>query len=273
MIVWDGSKKDTTNYSTDKYLQINSCGFQNASSGYTTVRKKGRLDYHILLITSGICEVLHKDKLHELTSGNLVVYAPGEEQKYSFKSESTSLWCHFTGSIVKELLNSCNLTSGVCFFEPNKAILESYTNLIRRFHQPGREKYANASLLELIYGISNAAAYSKQRESADVILPILTYINANYNKQLTLDELARKSNYSKSRFTKIFSEITGTTPIRYQNDIRLMVSCEMLSSTEFSIAYIAYTCGFNDPLYYSKFFKKKYGVTPTQYRGHCQNRG
>ena len=266
MPVWDGNINDITDFAANKYLQINSCGFQNKLPDHAIIRKKGRSDYHILLINSGMCEVLHKDKLYTLTAGNLVIYAPGEEQKYTFKSEGTSLWCHFTGKIVEELLNSCCISSGVYFLNPSKTIFESYSDLIQRFHQPGREQYANASLLELIYSICDAVNCSDKKENSDLISPILTYINANYNKQITLDKLAEKSGYSKSRFSHIFSEITGTTPIKYQNDIRLKVSCELLQSTELTVADIAFRCGFNDPLYYSKIFKKKYNLTPTEYR-------
>ncbi len=266
MAVWDGSTNDTTNFIIDKYLQINSCGFQNILPDYTVIRRKGRYDYHILIINSGICEALHKDKSYTLTKGNLIVYAPGEQQKYSFQSEGSTLWCHFSGHIVEELLDSCNITSGVYFLNPNKAILESYSNVIQRFHQPGKENFANASLLELIYYIADVLANSEQKNESDGILPILTYINTNYNKKITLQELAKKSGYSKSRFSHIFSKATGTTPIQYQNDIRLKISCEMLSSTKYTIADVAFSCGFNDPLYYSRIFKKKYNITPTQYR-------
>ena len=271
MTVWNGDKKDITNCSSDSFLKINSCGFQNVLSGHTVIREKGRYDYHILLINSGRCRVLHKTKVYTLTEGNFVLYAPGEKQEYTFESESTSLWCHFSGRIVEELLTSCNITSGVYFFQPNRKIFEAYSNLIQRFHQPGMENYANVSFLELVYGISNAAVCFGEKEKSDLILPILTYINANYNKQITLDELAAKSGYSKSRFSHVFSEFTGTTPIKYQNNIRLNASCEMLSSTELTIAAVAYSCGFSDPLYYSKLFKRKYHLTPTEYRQRMLN--
>ncbi len=264
---WYGNLYDTTNFTTDRYLQINSCGFQNVSAGYMVIRENGRYDYHILLMNSGTCEVLHKDKLYALTAGNLVIYAPNEKQQYTFRSESTTLWCHFNGTIIKELLESCDVTSGVYFLNSNKIIFEAYSNVIQRFHQPGRERFANASLLELIYSISNSVTHPAQKDQREeIVLPILAYINANYNKQISLDELAKLSGYSKSRFSHIFSEITGVTPMKYLNDIRLKVSCEMLSSTDYHIADIAFSCGFNDPLYYSKMFKNKYNVTPTQYR-------
>lgn len=271
MRIYYGNQFDTTNFATDKYLQINSCSYQNSSPMYTVIREEGRLDYHILLINSGVCEALHKERLHTLTAGNLIIYAPGEEQRYTFKSESSSLWCHFGGKIVEELFNSCGIKSGVYNLSPNKEIFECYSRVIQRFHQPGREKFANPALLELIYCISDALENPVRNNKGDVILPILTYININYNKKLSLDALAKMSGYSKSRFSHIFSEVTGTTPTKYQNGIRLKVSCEMLSSTDYSINDIAFECGFSDPLYYSRIFRKKYNVSPTEYRLSAKN--
>ena len=263
---WDGNVKDTTNFISDKYLQINNCGFQNTSPGYCVTRKHGRKDYHILLINSGKCELLHKNKLYTLSRGNLAIYAPNEEQKYSFSCGCSTLWCHFSGNIVEELLDSCNLSSGVYFLNPNKEIFESYSTLIQRFHLFNKQPLSNASLIELIYYISNASTLTEQRRNSDIITQVLTYININYNKELTLEELSKKAGYSKSRFSHLFLEIVGMSPIKYQNDIRLKNSCELLHSTNLTITEIAQSCGFNDPLYFSRIFKKKYKISPTQYR-------
>ena len=266
-MIYDGNINDTTNFTTNKFLQINSCGFQNTSSDFCVVRKKGRLDYHILLIDSGMCEVLHNGILYTLNAGNLVLYAPHEEQKYTIKSGSTTLWCHFTGTAVNEILQSCNITSGVYFFNQRKGISEAYAELIKRFHIPGRKDFANASFLELIYNIKDAQLFQNiNEEKHDLLQPVLTYINMNYDKPITVDMLAKQLGYSKSRFSHIFSETMGTTPIKHINDIRLNSACEMLSSTNLSISTIAFNCGFNDPLYFSKLFFKKYKTTPSEYR-------
>ena len=180
MSVWDGNAKDTTDCISEKFLQINSCGFQNALPDFTVIRKKGRCDYHILLMNSGRCEVRYGDKTYTLMPGNLVVYPPGEAQKYSFLTEGSSLWCHFTGTIVKELLDSCNIKGGVYCLRQSKAVLEAYSHMIQQFHQPGREKHANAALLQLIYHISDAANGADRQAQSDSISPILTYMNANH---------------------------------------------------------------------------------------------
>ncbi len=266
MKVFDGSKLDITNFESNNYLQINSCGFQNVISDNTVIRRNGRCDFHILLVNSGMCEAMHNNKYYKLDTGNLVIYAPGEIQQYTFKPGTSTLWCHFTGSIVRELLSSCDIKSGVYFLSSNKSILNSYSNMIHCFYHPMRSKYAHVHFFELIYNISDAIKNLSQNDNPDLILPILTYINANYNNQITLDELSKRAGYSKSRFSHIFSEITGTTPIKYLNDIRLKISCEMLSATNNSVTEIALSCGFNDSLYFRRLFKKKYNMTPSEYR-------
>ncbi len=265
MSIYDGSKRDTSNFVSDKYLAINSCGFQHAAAKYQVIRKNGREDFHILLINNGDAKVLHGGKTHQLTKGNFVLYAPHEAQRYTFLNEGTSLWCHFSGAIIKEVLRDCGLQSGVYYTSPDSALQDAFTNMIQRFHQPGRQKYANPFLLELLYRISDKVSNSSPSDSL-ALLPILTFINANYHKKITLDELAKKSGYSKSRFSHIFSEVVGTSPLQYQNNIRLGTARELLSATDRPITDIALCCGFTDPLYFSRLFKRKYGITPSEYR-------
>lgn len=264
---YDGSKNDVTNFNTYKYLKINSAGFQNAPRGYTVIRKKGRLDYHILLITSGSCNVLHKDKRYKLTAGNLVIYAPQEEQKYSFTANSTTMWCHFTGTVSDEIITDAKLISGIYFLKPNNEIINPFSRLIQEFHTKGRENFAIPCLVELLYSISSAHYSPQEMKDYDVISPAIAYINSNYSKEIPLEHLAELTGYSKSRFSHIFSDVTGTTPKKYQNELKLKISCEMLTSTGYPINEIATICGFNDPLYYSRIFRKRYGISPKEYRG------
>ncbi len=266
MEIFDGSKRDITDFASEQFLQINSCGFQNKFVSNTVVRREGRSDYHILLINRGECEVRHGGEIYSIGRGGFVIYYPNEAQEYTFTSGTTSLWCHFTGTAIAELLESCRLFSGVYSPQPERSVFDSFTNMIQRFNQPGMRKFANVFLLELIYRLSDALTKPDNNEKQDIIMPVLTYINANYNKQLTLEELAERSGYSKSRFSHIFSDVMHTTPVKYQNEISLNAAAEMLTATSLSITEIALSCGFSDPLYFSRLFKKRYGIPPSEYR-------
>ena len=164
------------------------------------------------------------------------------------------------------MLESCKLSGGVYSAQPEEAVYSAFANMIQRFNQPGMRKFANAFFLELTYRLSDAAIKPTDTEKQDIIMPVLTYINANYNKQLSLEELAQKSGYSKSRFSHIFSEVMHTTPVKYQNEIRLRAASEMLTATSLSVTEIALSCGFSDPLYFSRLFKKRFGIPPSDYR-------
>jgi len=264
MEIWNGNLNDSTNFESNEFLKINSCGFQNLEPKFTVIREKGRVDYQIILISDGFCTAYHKGKEYRLSAGNILIYEPDERQEYRFETNSTSLWCHFSGTAVKEVFDDCKLCGGVYHLHPEKGISDIFSNLIQRFHLNGSEKMAVPSLLELIYSISDTL-YKPEKQN-DSISAVLTYINANYNKQLTLKELAKISGYSTSRFSHLFAEITGTTPIKYQNAIRLKLSLEMLTSTSLSVSEIAYSLGFSDPLYFSRIFKKEYSVSPANYK-------
>lgn len=265
-IIYNGEISDTTNFVTNKYIHINSCGFQNTQADYTVVRKNGRQDYHILLLNNGGCQATHNGKEYTLSPGNIMLYFPNEPQQYIYTQSSTALWIHFSGKICSELFNDCGISSGFHKISPKREILDYFTETIRRFNMPGRERFANASLIELIYSVAEAQKNVFAPKTDFGIYAALTYINANYNKQITLEQLSKISGYSKSGFSHLFSSLTKTTPIKYCNGIRLKASLEMLVSTDLSITEIALDCGFSDSLYYSKLFKKEYGISPKEYR-------
>ncbi len=92
------------------------------------------------------------------------------------------------------------------------------------------------------------------------------YINANYKKPITLEDVSREINVSPQYFSKLFKEETGENFIDYLTGIRITVAKELLSQGHLSIKEICYCIGYNDPNYFSRIFKKNVGVTPTEYK-------
>lgn len=265
-MIYNGNKLDKTDFSSDKYLEINSCGFQNTVSEFSVIREKGRRDYHLLLVSAGKAEVLHDGQSFVLEPGNLVIYTPNEKHFYKLFGGTTTLWCHFNGTAVNEIFATHNIKSGVYFFKRNADVFGAFTNMIRNYHLESRKKHGITFLLELLFCISDEIEKKQETGNRNLIVSILTYINLNYNKNITLDCLAKKFGYSKSRFSHIFSTETNTTPIKYRNEIRLKTASEMLKSTNLNITDIAVSCGFDDALYFGKIFKKRYGISPSELR-------
>ena len=177
MYIWDGDKYDSTNHKTEKYLQINSCGLQNLSAGWTVVREKGRYDYHLLLVNSGELEVECADKCTILKRGNFVIYKPGQKQCYKSISETSYLWMHFGGTSADEILSSYSLDNGLYLTEYNMTVFSTYSNLIRQYNQPNLRNYTNGTLLTLLAYISNMVKETHCKKIPEAISEIITYIN------------------------------------------------------------------------------------------------
>ena len=103
-------------------------------------------------------------------------------------------------------------------------------------------------------------------KQAEVVLPALNKIHADYNQKITTEELACLCNISKYYFCRVFKEVMGTTPIEYIINYRLRVAEIMLKENKETIATIAGLCGFEDESYFCRSYKKRKGVSPQQNR-------
>ena len=103
-------------------------------------------------------------------------------------------------------------------------------------------------------------------KSYNTVLLSLDYINENYSRKITLEEISKKLGYSKYHFARLFKETTGFTLVDHINATRCGVAKQMLMKTNKSVSEICLDCGFDSASYFSKTFKKFYGCLPTQYR-------
>lgn len=95
---------------------------------------------------------------------------------------------------------------------------------------------------------------------------IISYIEAHYAHQITLDEIAKHANISKGYALHLFHDIAGDTPIAYLQNLRLEKAEELLKNGH-SVTDAALECGFNNVSYFIRVFKRKYGVTPKKIAG------
>lgn len=92
------------------------------------------------------------------------------------------------------------------------------------------------------------------------------YIKQHLHSEISLNELADLVHLHPNYFIKYFKKHFSVTPIEYVNAIRLQTATHLLrNQSDRSIQRIAHDVGFNDYRYFSRIFKKKYGVSPSQY--------
>ena len=104
---------------------------------------------------------------------------------------------------------------------------------------------------------------SKQHHSFD---RIKKYVDEHFSEHnFSLDDISRDLSYNKKYISSLFKKHTGIGMIDYLNTIRIQNACTMIGQGFTSINDIADRCGYSDAQYFSKIFKAKMGVTPTQY--------
>ena len=106
----------------------------------------------------------------------------------------------------------------------------------------------------------------KEESGQDVIEAAKEYINKNFTKNITLDDVSMAVNISSYYLSKIFKDSTGENFIDYLTALRIEKAKALLSTTSYSMKEICQLSGWQDPNYFSKSFKKNVGVTPTEYR-------
>lgn len=99
----------------------------------------------------------------------------------------------------------------------------------------------------------------------------LEYIYSHISQKITVDELADKVSISSSYLSRIFKDVMGVTIIDYINNYRLDTSKVYIKSTDLSLTQIAEILGFNSIHYFSKQFKKRYGISPIVYSKSLKN--
>lgn len=103
-------------------------------------------------------------------------------------------------------------------------------------------------------------------ENDTVVDCVLNYIEFNFEKRVSIDTFCKWNNTNRTTLMREFKKVTGKTINDFVNDKRIEVSRQILDFTNLSIEEIAQKCGFENQAYFSRVFKKKLGISPSQYR-------
>ncbi len=106
----------------------------------------------------------------------------------------------------------------------------------------------------------------KQDHNLSVLKDMLSFVQKNYTGKITLDDIARSGNVSKSTCLVIFKKYLKDTPTNYLISYRLKMALKLLEKSNMSITDIALEVGFNGVSYFAETFKKNYGYSPSEYR-------
>ena len=114
--------------------------------------------------------------------------------------------------------------------------------------------------------LSSYMSQNKNFENSDKIKVIYEYIQENYNRKVSLNEISDLVNMSQVSFNRFIKSRTGKTFVEYLNDTRISFATRWLIETDLSIGEIGYKCGFNNIANFNRVFKKLKNCTPSEFR-------
>ncbi|MDO8271649.1 MAG: helix-turn-helix domain-containing protein [Gammaproteobacteria bacterium] len=116
------------------------------------------------------------------------------------------------------------------------------------------------------------ASEEKNTHHDEQIIKIQEWLQKNYQRDVQLQELAKRFDISVRSFNRRFRHAAGKTPLQYLQEVRLEQAKALLKLSNLSIAEIAFAVGYQDTSYFSSLFKRINTITPNEYRHLVRNK-
>lgn len=264
-----------------KPLIVSSCGNYRLKTKerLPTWRPRGRLDFQLLYVASGKAHFFINGKDKEISAGHMVLFLPRQEQRYEYygKDKTEVFWVHFTGGNVKNILRKYEIPLDESIFYSGSSA--SYTTLFKEMihefqicgvnYQEMLEMY-----LRQLFVIIQRTRQEKKASISSYLQDEMEYAKRyfvdHYNENINIEEFAKSRNMSISWFLRNFKQSTKVSPMQYIINIRMNNALSLLETTEYNMKEIATILGYDNPLYFSRVFKKTKGVSPSDYRKTLQ---
>lgn len=248
-------------------------------------------DMEIIYIKKGCGTVFLDFESHYVEAGDIIIVLPGQThgisqlESYAMEYENIIFnvdmllskqsdgldTSYFLPLLSGNLIFNHIVTTDESYYLSIASALDRVDRLCANGFPNGYELAIKGYMFEFffeLYTIANKEDFVSvnSHKNLDKIKDIIRYIEENYRKSISIDEIAAVCNFSSSHFMKYFKKVMGRSFVDYLNDYRLSMASRLLLSSTDSILEIATDCGYENLSYFNRLFKKKYGITPSAYR-------
>lgn len=262
-------RKATGFSDSDNPVIVNCCGKQVfKTKNYQHERPNGRLDYQIIYIYEGSGHFFLNDQWTTLSAGNIILYRPEEPQHYAYYADDKPeiYWIHFTGTDCEHLLKKYAIQN--CYIGENNSLKLLFQDIITEL-QLKKTVFDDIVINDFLKILAIICRSHQQlltpSENNFSIDRLIIQLNQRYMDDWTVTSMADYCKLSESYFAHTFKNRMQISPMRFLNELRIEKAKELLSSNNMSIATAASLVGFEDPLYFSRVFKKMTGIAPQNF--------
>lgn len=234
-------------------------------------RKRGQTPFTVLQHTiSGRGRLRYQNRTHNLEAGDTMMVLVPHNHRYWL--EKGDRWEYFWISMHgEETLRIHKMVLGlagpILRLQPSTIdhLADCSLRLIKGATTPGAASaIAYEAAMALYDDVFGSPAFAADLSAMQ---PVIDHIHANLEQPLPVSELAGIVGLSRAHFSRSFAESEGVPPAEYVLQQRLQRATKLLTKADFlPVKEVSIMCGFDDPNYFSKVFRRVYGITPTEFR-------
>ena len=229
----------------------------------------------ILLFTlSGQGEITLDQKKYIATSGSIVVIPPNCSHAYSsvIDGEWEFYFICYAGEHAIHCTNDIVKNNDYLFQFDEKLIQVLFEDYIENKSKGIERELEDSAWLEHFFQLllKKSVFMSYNESESRIVQDMLVFIERATDSDFSLDVLSKQYHYSKEHLIRVFQKAMGISPYKYWVLLKLNRSCYELEKNEHSIAEIARACGYKHVGSYSVEFKKRFHMSPQDYRDMFQ---
>ncbi|PCE62547.1 AraC family transcriptional regulator [Sediminicola luteus] len=255
-------------------FHLTDIGYFPRAMRHKRTREHGSDEYIFMYCVEGEGWYQSEGERHHIGPNQFLIIPKNTPHTYGSALDNpwSLYWIHFKGTLAGNLYKRyTDLEHTVVSIPYQSRRVEQFKNIYSTLTQsyltPPLE-YVNLSTLSFIslFVYDHIAQKDAPEEIEDIVESIIVFLEANLERPLKTDDITKEFNYSASYIFSIFKKRTGYSLINYFNLKKIQKACEYLQYSDLNIKEISYKMGFQDPLYFSRSFKKHMGMSPKKYK-------
>ncbi len=240
-------------------------------------RAAGSDQDHLMMCVAGHGYAIIDGEAAHLKAGELLVIPRNTRHTYWAADDDpwSIYWVHFLGADAAYYIDRIPRRGQPVSIDP--AAMNEASRLFRYCLNALYEGYGLPTLIYaaqsvqhilslLLYRNKALPMERRKRHRRASLDSIVEFMQINMREPLRLEDFAKEAGLSVSHFSELFRVQTGQSPMAYFIDIRMRHACRLLDLSAQSVKSVAGECGYRDPYYFSRVFKKVMGSSPDKYR-------
>ncbi len=227
--------------------------------------------YRLYFVISGTGRLHTQSGEYELNAGDIFSCAPALPYTLENLQDFECLYIGYMGTRANAILDKLNVYGKNCVFQGFSELDSLWKNAIA---YPSEVLDLTAEGV-LLYTFATIGARSLPKNNAkkeqNVLATIKKYVDDHFtDPELSLRKVGGELSYNANYVSAVFKNGVGISFKEYLNTLRIQNACALMEKGITGVKDVAFLCGFNDPLYFSKVFKARMGVNPSE---HAQEIG